>query len=127
MSLHLNAPPGIFKNASHLRVNMTAAEKMLWEELKNNKLNGEKFRKQHPIMRYILDFYNHKNKLCIEIDGDIHQKKTIKEYDKIREDHLAEHGIKVLRFHNMEIFNNMPDVLHSISTEILKRKNYHNG
>lgn len=123
MNLHLNAPPSIFKIANQLRRNMTTAEKLLWQELKGNKLLGEKFRRQHPMMRYILDFYNHKNKLCIELDGEIHNQYNVRTYDRLREAHLNENGICVIRFKNQEVIQNIDSVVSSIMIKIQELRN----
>jgi very-short-patch-repair endonuclease len=112
------APAYVFEFASKLRKTMTPAEKILWEELRSNKLTGAKFRRQHPIYNYIADFYCHKAKLVIEIDGVIHEKQ--KEYDISRDDDMNELGIKVIRFKNEEVMDNLGQVLKKIETEILK-------
>jgi len=83
--------------ARYLRKEETEAEKILWEEIRNNKL-GVKFRRQHPIDKFIIDFYAPKIKLAIELDGEIH--KENKEYDKMRTEYLNSKNIKVLRFWN---------------------------
>jgi cyclase len=70
--MFLGAEAPIFRNAEALRFRMTAAEELLWRYLKNSQL-GEKFRRQHPLGIYIADFYCHKHKLVIELDGSIHQ------------------------------------------------------
>ncbi len=99
-----------------LRNEATETEKILWEELKNSKLMWLKFRRQHSINRYILDFYNIKYKLCIEIDWKIHLE--IKEYDEIRTEYLNAFWIKVVRFTNEEILENIVLVLNKIKKEI---------
>ena len=67
-NMHLNASPEIFVYAKKLRLSMTESEQILWEILKNKKFSGLKFRRQHPILKYILDFYCHSEKLGIELD-----------------------------------------------------------
>jgi len=69
---YYNASREIMDTAKRLRKIMTPAEKLLWQELKGNKINGRHFRRQHPIYRYIADFYCHKEKLVIEVDGLYH-------------------------------------------------------
>lgn len=64
-----------FERAKGLRKNMTKTEKILWKELKNRQIFKARFRRQHPIDIFVADFYCHENKLAIEIDGEIHQKK----------------------------------------------------
>ena len=109
-NMYFGASPEIFRRAKELRKNMTNAEKILWEELKDKKLGGLKFRNQHPISKYILDFYCHNKKIGIEIDGEIHNDKARKFYDTDRTENLYSFGIKIIIFKNEEIFNNIEDV-----------------
>ena len=81
---------------------------MLWEEIRNRKLNGLKFRRQYPVSGFILDFYCAEINLGIELDGSIHD--TQEEYDQIREQLISESGIRILRFSNHEIIENLEDV-----------------
>ena len=104
----------IFENARELRRESTAAEDLLWQELRNRKLAGLKFRRQHPLNNYIADFYCSEKQLVIEVDGNIHNKPEIKEYDEARTQDLTTMGIQVIRFTNEEIINNMPNVLQRI-------------
>lgn len=105
------ASPVIFQFASKLRKNMTFTEKLLWDELKNNKL-GVRFKAQHPIDTFIVDFYCHKYKLVVEIDGPIHN--FHKAYDRGRTYELEQFGIKVLRFKNEEVAENLASVVKEI-------------
>ena len=102
------------KKAAELRKNMTNTEEILWEKLKNKKLNGFKFRRQHAINQFIADFYCHKVKLVIEVDGGQHNAIEQKEYDIGRTEELNNFGIKVIRFTNNEIENNLDEVLEEI-------------
>ncbi|MBT6685924.1 MAG: endonuclease domain-containing protein [Bacteroidetes bacterium] len=104
-----------FQKAEELRKHMTKAELILWKELRNKKLLGLKFRRQHPISRFIADFYCHKHKLVIELDGEIHLKNDVAINDKKREDEIKSLGITVLRFKNNEIINHLESVLQQIS------------
>ncbi len=99
-----------------LRNEATETERILWEELKNSKFMWLKFRRQHSINRYILDFYNIKLKICIEVDWEIHLDR--KEYDKIRTEFLNAFWIKVIRFTNKEILENINLVLKNLKKEI---------
>ena len=90
---------------------MTEAEEMLWKHLRNNKLNGLKFRRQHPLDIYIADFYCHQKKLIIEIDGGVHDIPEQEEYDNGRTFELEEKGFKVLRFRNEDVLNDISSVL----------------
>ena len=119
MSQKIRSPKYIIELAREMRKNLTPTEKVLWQELQNKKLNGYKFRNQHPIFRYILDFYCHKCLLAIEIDGDIH--KLRKDYDVYRDRYLESIGIKTIRFNNEEIFGNINEVLRIIIKELKQR------
>jgi imidazole glycerol-phosphate synthase subunit HisF len=104
--------------AKDLRKNMTDAEKVLWFHLKQN-LVGFKFRRQHPLGIYIADFYCHKAKLVIELDGSIHDNEEVKTNDEIRQRNIEEGGIKVIRFKNEEIFNDIETVLRRIESHLI--------
>ena len=93
----------IFQRAKSLRENTTKHEGLLWQELGSNKMLGLRFKRQHPISTYIVDFYCHKLKLVIEIDGPNHNEKEQKEYDQNRTQVLSEFGITVMRFTNEEV------------------------
>lgn len=108
------AEPITFIRARNLRESMTNAEIMLWEKLRNNQLLGFRFKAQHPVDCFIADFYCHKAKLVIEVDGKIHDKKT--GYDKDRTAHLNSLGIVVLRFKNEEIEKDVGQVIEKIIT-----------
>ena len=113
--MHDGASPNVFKNASKLRENMTETEKKLWEYLKTKPMKY-KFRRQHPIGGYILDFYCHKLSLSIEIDGGYHLKKEQKEKDKERTNYLSSIGISEIRFTNNEILNNFQQIIERINS-----------
>ena len=101
----------VFQNAELLRKNMTPAELLLWERLKKNQL-GIRFKAQHPIDTFIADFYCHKFKLVVEIDGKIHDSQI--EYDQNRTAELERWGIAVIRFSNEEVINNIDCVIEKI-------------
>ncbi|HOY19832.1 MAG TPA: endonuclease domain-containing protein [Haliscomenobacter sp.] len=109
-----------FEYAKQNRVNSTPAESALWEELRNKKLKGYKFRRQHPVGIFILDFYCHAAKLAIEIDGEYHLEQEQQLYDRARTELLYQAGIKELRFTNQDILTNLPSVLGTI-TQILEK------
>ncbi len=104
--------------ARELRNNLTEAENILWQELRNRKLDGFKFRRQHQIDIFIVDFYCHKKKLVIELDGGIHNVEDIEEYDIARSEELKIFGIKVIRFNNEEVYQNLDSVLINIKQEL---------
>jgi very-short-patch-repair endonuclease len=113
-NLHKGATPKIFENGRILKQNLTVAEFMLWEALRGRRLNGFKFRRQHPINKFIADFYCHEPKLIIELDGGIHELKENKEYDIERSEELERLGIKVIRFKNEDVLGNLDWVLKQI-------------
>ena len=113
--MHNGATPKVFRNAASLRENMTEPEKVLWEYLKTKPM-GLKFRRQHPISGYVLDFYCHKLRLSIEIDGGYHLQKEQREKDLERTDYLKGLGISEIRFTNEQVLNHYDDVIKSINT-----------
>ncbi len=114
LSMWKGARPTIFSRAKNLRENMTETEAMLWEKLRNKKLLNYKFRRQHPINNYIVDFYCHKLRLIIEVDGGYHTPIEQKKIDKERSAILEFQDLKVIRFTNKEIIENLLDVIDEI-------------
>lgn len=103
------ALPLIFDRAEALRKNPTHEEKILWEILKGKKL-GEKFRRQHPIWNYIADFYCHELKLVVEVDGRIHNVVEVEENDIARQNIIESFGIRVIRFTNKQVRQDLFEV-----------------
>ena len=116
-NMYYGANPMLFTLAQELRAKMTEAEEILWNAIKINEWHL-KFRRQHPISNYIADFYCHKIKLVIELDGGYHENKEVKMYDEKRENDIGEFGIKILRFRNEEIINNIESVLRKMNDTI---------
>jgi very-short-patch-repair endonuclease len=116
--LHKGAKGVIFSYARTMRANDTGAEKILWSYLRNRQLDGFKFRRQHPILRYIADFYCHDAKLAIEVDGEIHNLADHQVYDRGRTFDLGIEGIKVIRFRNEEIVGDIDLVLEAIRVHL---------
>jgi very-short-patch-repair endonuclease len=110
------AKPSGFEKAKKLRSRETVAEKRLWECLKENKLLGFRFKRQHPIADYIADFYCHRARLVVELDGDYHQNQI--EYDNNRTAVMNEFGLKVIRFKNEEVLTNINSVTERILFEL---------
>lgn len=98
----------------NLRIKATYTEKLFWQEVRNGKLNGLKFKRQHSIGNYIVDFYCASKKLIIELDGGYHHSKEQREKDRLRDEHLKEMNFNVLRFKNQEIILNMDQVKQQI-------------
>lgn len=113
-NLHKEAIGKLYQFGKELRQESTGAEKLLWTELRNRKLKGLKFRRQHPLDKFIVDFYCNEKKLVVELDGNVHDEKINKEYDEARTAMLAGLNIIVLRFKNEEIINKIKDVLKKI-------------
>ena len=111
-SQYKDTPKYVTELSRKNRIHPTLQEEKLWQAISGKKLNGLKFRRQFPIERYIVDFYNHDNRLILEIDGSIHD--TTKEYDENREAYLLACGYKVIRFTNFEIDHNIESVLRKI-------------
>ncbi len=119
LSMYKGAPPENFRKAQRLRKNMTESELIVWEELKNNK-RGVKFRRQHPIHIYIVDFYCHELKLILEIDGAYHTTENQKRLDAEREELLKfqDLDLAILRFTNAEVKQNLKKVVQIIDNKI---------
>lgn len=105
----------IKKQRKYLRSNMTKAEVILWSKLKGRKLQDYKFRRQHSIGNYIVDFYCPKLKIALEIDGESHYTEKGKARDKKRSTYLNNLGISVKRFTNSQIKQNLNGVLKEIT------------
>lgn len=119
-NLFKGATPTLFENAHNMRlVNKTEAEGVLWQELRNRKVADAKFRRQHPIGRFIADFYCHEHKLIVEVDGGYHNLQEQKEVDEARTLALNEFGIQVIRFTNDEVINNIESVKKKITDALL--------
>ena len=116
------APSDLFSKAQFLRRNETIAEKLLWEKLRNNQLEGLKFRRQHPVNIYIADFYCHKFKLIIELDGDYHDQEEQKQKDEVRTEVLRLNDLKIIRFKNEEVEQDINQVLTTIKNKIEQLK-----
>lgn len=105
---------GLIKEARELRRNQTKAEEIFWHLVRNKKFNGLKFRRQHQIGHYIVDFFCNEYKLIIEFDGSIHDTEKQKKHDKTRDKYLTTIGNTVLRFRNEELFDDPQSVFSKI-------------
>jgi very-short-patch-repair endonuclease len=101
-------------NARLLRQTMTEAETLLWEQLRNRKLGGFKFRRQQIVEGFITDFYCEAAKLAVEVDGGIHDEEEQKKYDEHRTKVFKACGIISLRIRNTDVQNKMPFVINRI-------------
>lgn len=117
--MHLGASAVIFRTAQLLRLRETPAEKLLWSRLRNNQL-GVKFRRQHPMLNYVVDFYCHSAKLAVELDGPIHETAEQKFHDMERTDALGRFRLTVIRFRNDEVINDVDQVVDKIHEQLAK-------
>ena len=114
--MNTRRPPAATRRAKSLRGNQTDAEWRLWQALRRRRFAGYKFRRQHPLGNYIVDFVCYEKKLIVEADGGQHAEQT--QYDSDRTRWLESQGFKVLRFWNNEILANTESVLEVIHKEI---------
>ena len=108
------AAPLLRERARRLRRKQTPAERLLWSNLRASQLAGFKFRRQYPFGHFILDFYCLKAHLAIEVDGGQHGEEENLERDAARTEYLASHGIRVIRFWNHEVLDQIDDVITEI-------------
>ena len=101
------------------RIESTPAERVLWQALRNQQLGGMKFRKQHPVGNYVIDFFCVDEMLAIEVDGSIHDNQEHYDLDQERTQRLNEQDIRVLRFSNMSILEDLPSVLEKIKSFVI--------
>lgn len=111
-------PKQIVRYAKAMRKKPTKAEAALWNALRRKQLNGFYFRRQRPVGRFILDFYCEELRLGIELDGSIHDNFEEKQYDRERKEHLDARGVRILRFRNTEVLENLNSVLVSITQSV---------
>jgi very-short-patch-repair endonuclease len=97
--------------ARYLRRNQTYAEGLLWKLLKSRKFDNLKFRRQHPIDNYVVDFYCKEKNVIIEIDGPLHEDEEKKIRDSIRQKYIESKGYNILRFKEKEISGNTDNFL----------------
>ena len=111
--------PTIRENARSLRRELSPAEKVLWQALRNRRVAGLKFRRQHPVGAYVVDFVCLRVNLGIELDGESHLSRN--KVDEARDRWLASQGIKILRFWNTEVFDDIEAVMEKIWQECTER------
>jgi very-short-patch-repair endonuclease len=104
------ASPLVKSRAKKLRQRTTFCEKILWQELRKKRKYYLFFRRQHPISRFIVDFYCHEIRLVIEVDGGYHARAEQRERDRNRTADLENFGLKVIRFKNDEVIGNIRKV-----------------
>ncbi len=109
----------VLSKAKQLRKNQTDAEKVLWQQLRNRRLNGYKFKRQVPINYFIVDFLCPSEKLIIELDGGQHAEQV--EYDQKRTAYLQRKIFIVVRFWNNDVLTNIDGVLESLTLTLSQR------
>jgi len=119
-NMHNGAKPSTFRNAAYLREHPTKAEELLWKRLRNNQVEKIHFRRQHPFHNYVLDFYANEVKLVIELDGDIHEEKSIQFSDKDRELILQSYDLHILRYSNNDVYNYEDFVVEDIRRTVIE-------
>jgi very-short-patch-repair endonuclease len=119
-NMFYGANAGTLRTAGILRKNMTKAELILWDKLKAKNIFKSKFRRQHPIDIFIVDFYCHEYKLVIEIDGEIHNNEEYSGYDDGRMAEMRKLGIIVLRFTNDHVIYKLDEVILRIQRVLTK-------
>ena len=115
--MFLGATPMVFERAKELRNNMTIAEAILWQYLRTNPM-GYKFRRQHPLDIFIVDFYCHQLKLAIEVDGGVHKTKDIMKDDTMRQNYLEGEGVSFIRFTNDDVAHELDKVKAKITASL---------
>jgi cyclase len=118
-NMYFGAKVVTIETAKHLRDNMNYHENLLWEKLKGKQICGVRFRRQHPIMFFIVDFYCHEAKLVVKVDGNIHNDKT--NYDDGRSAEMEKFGILVLRVTKTEVETSLEKVIIKIRTLVNER------
>jgi very-short-patch-repair endonuclease len=113
--------PRLRSNARALRKNSTDAERILWSELRDHRLNGAGFRRQVPIGNYIADFMCHAAKLVIELDGGQHFSDHAENADAARSAKIEARGFQVLRFGNHDVMTNRVGILETIAAAVAER------
>ena len=112
-----------FELAKRLRDNQTETELFLWNHLSKIEIKEIRIKRQHPVLYFIADFYCHKAKLIIEIDGGYHNIPEQFNYDQNRDSELESLGLKVIRFTNKQVMTEIGEVLKTIKKEIENRIN----
>jgi len=120
-TLFASAPPWLFRFAKTLRANPTPAEALLWLHISNKQCCWVKFRRQHPLLYFIADFYCHEVRLVVEIDGAIHQVAEQYRYDAERTKELEQLGIMVIRFTNEAVLSDVMSVVNTITKYVQSR------
>ena len=118
----MSVPEELLIHARELRKSLTDAEQLIWYLLRGRRLCGHKFRRQHPVGCYIVDFYCHEKCLAVELDGGGHADDRQEDYDAERSEFLKDSGVQVVRFWNHDVLCNTEAVLEEIF-RVLNKEN----
>jgi very-short-patch-repair endonuclease len=116
--IYFGAGPELLKLAGELRKSMTPAEKVLWIRLRNRQVKGYRFRRQHPVEDFIVDFFCYDAMLVVEVDGTVHDDPTQRERDEQRTMILKRLDLKEIRFTNEEVMNDIDQVINRIESAL---------
>ncbi|MEI6899439.1 MAG: endonuclease domain-containing protein [Bacteroidota bacterium] len=119
--IQINNIPRLKERRQQLRSHSTSSEATLWKSLQKSQLAGRKFRRQHSIGPFIVDFYCPAEKLAVELDGAIHFKPENIKYDKKRTEYIEQFGIRVIRIENVNVFTNLTAVLEYIKDHFINQ------
>ena len=120
--LTVNAAPDMRARARRLRRDATDAERALWRRLRGKQLDGLKFRRQHAVGRFVLDFYCHECRLAVELDGGQHGEAAHRRRDDTRTAFLERKGVAVLRYSNLEVLQETEAVLEDLRRRAVARR-----
>ncbi len=109
--MHIGAKPDLFMYARDMRKIPTESEKVMWNILRKFRYKGYIFRRQHPVDIFIADFYCHKLKLIIEVDGDVHNSEQAIDYDDGRSSELEKYRLNIIRFTNNQVLNEPENII----------------
>ncbi len=109
------------QRAKQMRRAMTPAERLLWSHLRNDQLDGLRFRRQQPVGPYVADFMCPKIKLIVEVDGDVHATAEQLEKDRVRTEYLVGHGLYVMRFNNREVLSDVEECVEEVRRWVSER------
>jgi very-short-patch-repair endonuclease len=121
MMHRLHNLPQLKERRRQLRNALTPAEALLWKNLQRSQVGGRKFRRQHSVGPYVVDFYCPACRLAVELDGEGHFDSTRSEYDVKRMRFLERQGIRVLRFENRQVFESLEEVPTAIQVHLKGR------
>ncbi len=102
-----------------LRYRSTKPELLIWQKIRNRQLNNSKFRRQHSIGPFVVDFYCPEKSLVLEIDGDSHATKRGREIDVERTAYIESQGYKIIRYHNKDVLENLEGIFDDLLNKLI--------